>query len=213
MDSLFEYLFSGEVLSTTIPWLIFSVLMLVLTVMIIIEDYKRMKVKAWVLILFVAIGLVGLIVTTLVAGTFQWWNLLPIPVYFVLWVLNTKFNHNRFIGQADIDIFSGTIALYFPIIFSLASVDYGYTEVNMIHILDSLMGGLYFLLAGYILALVIAIIRMIIQKVKGKDIHDLDKITDHTLKGKLKRMKIPVAISFVPLYFYAFYFACFVGLG
>lgn len=207
-------LFSPEFAVRTVICLITFLFMIVLAGIIIKNDICKMKIKMWRLLLFIGVGFLGYLIARIASGTFEWYDLLVIPIYAVLNILNTLFCRNRFIGQADVDILSGSFAMYIPAIIRTMSVDYGNTVVNSIHMMDLIKFGLEFLLAGYILAIAVAGIRFVLAKRRDKklDNNDIKELTDKNNKRKNNKKlkeKIPIAMSFMPLFFYCVYMGIF----
>lgn len=245
-------------LAFTIPLFTTFAALTVSSFLILKNDFKKLSVKMWMLLLFVVIGFVGVLASRIATGNFQWYFLLPFPVYIVLNILNTLVNKNRIIGQADIDIFNGTLSLLVPIIISMLNTDYGeYSEyadqANVIAISGMLSDLLVWLLLGFLLSLLVAIVRFTIQKIsekknkpgKSEDVEEKEKPTilsasiavDSKIRGfsknvsdranevkgqfssdtkireeskkkmKLRGTKIPVCLSFIPLYYAAVYIA------
>lgn len=245
-------------LAFTIPLFTTFAALTVSSFLILKNDFKKLSVKMWMLLLFVVIGFVGVLASRIATGNFQWYFLLPFPAYIVLNILNTLVNKNRIIGQADIDIFNGTLSLLVPIIISMLNTDYGeYSEyadqANVIAISGMLSDLLVWLLLGFLLSLFVAIIRFTIQKIsekknkpkKSENVEEKEKPTilsasiavDSKIRGfsknvsdranevkgqfssdtkireeskkkmKLRGTKIPVCLSFIPLYYAAVYIA------
>lgn len=245
-------------LAFTIPLFTTFAALTVSSFLILKNDFKKLSVKMWMLLLFVVIGFVGVLASRIATGNFQWYFLLPFPAYIVLNILNTLVNKNRIIGQADIDIFNGTLSLLVPIIISMLNTDYGeYSEyadqANVIAISGMLSDLLVWLLLGFLLSLFVAIVRFTIQKIsekknkpeKSDNVEEKEKPTilsasiavDSKIRGfsknvsdranevkgqfssdtkikeeskkkmKLRGTKIPVCLSFIPLYYAAVYIA------
>lgn len=245
-------------LAFTIPLFTTFAALTVSSFLILKNDFKKLSVKMWMLLLFVVIGFVGVLASRIATGNFQWYFLLPFPAYIVLNILNTLVNKNRIIGQADIDIFNGTLSLLVPIIISILNTDYGeYSEyadqANVIAVSGMLSDLLVWLLLGFLLSLLVAIVRFTIQKIsekknkpeKSDNVEEKEKPTilsasidvDSKIRGfsknvsdranevkgqfssdtkireeskkkmKLRGTKIPVCLSFIPLYYAAVYIA------
>lgn len=191
---------------------------------ILYNDFKHLSVKMWMLLAFISVGMIGVFVSRAFDGTFNPIMLLAIPVYFILNIFNTRFNNNKFIGQADLDIFNGTVALLVPLGILIYSKNYGEltNAVATISFGSILIELLTWLLFGFLLAIGIALVKWIILKIKNKEpqldkTEKFDPITDMAIKTteaiadnkkiKLKGTKIPICISFMPMYFYMVYIA------
>lgn len=227
-----------------IPLTVAFVGMLAMTVLILYKDFKHMKVTQWMLLLFVLIGFIGVIVARAVTGCFQWYFLLCIPIWFILNTLNTKLNHNKFIGQADVDIFAGTLALYVPIAIYILSFNYDSDldfSIKAIQLGGIAMDLTVWLLIGLILTIVVTLIKFAYAKITNKKIaFDTDvnkeflaekeakekkslgekydeigyKVLEKSMgissnkkdnKTKLRGTKVPICLSFIPVYFAAVY--------
>lgn len=108
-----------------IPFIVTSILMLIVGVIIAIKDFREMAVEVKWLLLFPTLAFLGVLVSRIITGTFQWYWLLYIPIYIVLDYLNIKYNKgNKPIGQGDIDIFAGSVALAIPIVIAIMTKTY-----------------------------------------------------------------------------------------
>ena len=153
-------------LPLTIAVVGFMIALLITGIMIVVFDTKKMRVKMWQLLLFVAVGFIGVFVTRLITGTFSPIWLICIPIYVVLNILNTMFNHNKFIGQADIDVFSGTVALAVPTLILIGMQDFGDENtaiVNNIHMLNYGSELLLFFLIGIISSIAVFLVKLAIN--------------------------------------------------
>lgn len=86
---------------------------LCLTIWISINDIKTQRIKFWKLFVTGCAIIIFPILTGIFCGCWRMpvYLLLAFPIWFLLLVLNTKFNTNRFVGKADIDILSAVFAL------------------------------------------------------------------------------------------------------
>lgn len=203
-------------------------------IIILVNDFKLLSVKMWMLLLFVLFGFLGVFVARVCHGDFSPMFLLAVPIYVLLNLMNTYLNKNRFIGQADIDILNGTLSLLVPMGILSFSKDYGNQTISDAVAIVA-FGGLMlellsWLLFGFLIAILAAVIKYAVKRVLSKkeskkaDLEktviinsqepettvmeklDESKVADNK-KKKLRGTKIPVCISFMPMYFYMVYAA------
>lgn len=253
MQDLFQFLTSD--MRLFIPLAITWLIMLIVGTKIYIDDLKTMKVKAKWLLLFVGVGFLGYYVSRITTLSFEWYDLLVIPAYILLTIVNNLINKNHIVGQGDIDIFNGSLSLMIPVIFKILSENYnGMTEVNNIHLLSLFMDMLIWLFIGLVVVSVIVLIReayirikyimkpyfaykkeereakkrgeselleetseveedveldTIEEKVEPKSDQesDIKREEQGNKKRRLLKTKVPVALSFMPLYFFMVYMA------
>lgn len=171
------------------------------------KDFKKLKVKVWLLLLMPLIAFTGVITARIINGTFQWYFLLIIPVYVLLEYLNVKYNTNRFIGQGDVDILAASVALAVPIVIGLMNVTYPTVEgidvpttsANIAQVFSFFLSSLAWLLVGYIGTLILfTIIFAIKRAIKGKS------------KTSLRKTKVPIILGYIPLLLWMIYAAIYV---
>ena len=212
-------------ISQIVPLALSFIGMAAIGIIILVNDFKLLSVKMWMLLLFVLIGFLGVFVARVCHGDFSPMFLLAVPIYVLLNLMNTYLNKNRFIGQADIDILNGTLSF---------SKDYGNQTISDAVAIVA-FGGLMlellsWLLFGFLIAILAAVVKYAVKRVLSKKESkkvDLDKtviinsqesettvmekldgskVADNK-KKKLRGTKIPVCISFMPMYFYMVYAA------
>lgn len=171
-----------------IPMVISYIAMGAMSVMVLYNDFKRLSVKMWMLFLLILFAFAGVIVGRVAAGTFEWYWLLIFPVYILLNVLNTFLNHNRIIGQADVDILNGTISIVVPTFMYIVSKSYdNYTSsVHLIQITGILGDLSAWLLIGFLVALITSFVRWVIYKIA----HRGDKSVSDVVKGEAINVSI-----------------------
>lgn len=138
---------------------------------ILYDDFRKLSVKVKWLLAFVVVGFLGVFIGRAMVGAFTPIFLIAIPVYIFLSFLNTKFNNNRFIGQADLDIFNGTLSLLVPLIMYIVSFSYEKTLDSSIHavqITSILTDLVFWVLVGYLLSLLVAFVRWGWDKIYNK---------------------------------------------
>lgn len=219
-------------------------------VMILYNDFRRLSVKMWMLLLFVTFGIVAVIVSRAMSGSLNPIFLLSIPIYVVLNIINTRFNKNMLIGQADVDILNGTLSLLIPVAMIMNTAEYGdYTSsVRLVYVGGLVLDLLSWLLIGFIISITAALIKFIIRKIQSRhdkgnseentsssvddklasaaaaatiksgemisDVKDLaasmtdnKKHEERQKRYKLRGTKIPVCLSFMPMFYFMVYAA------
>lgn len=221
-------------ISQIVPLALSFIGMTAIGIIILVNDFKLLSVKMWMLLLFVLFGFLGVFVARVCHGDFSPMFLLAVPIYVLLNLMNTYLNKNRFIGQADIDILNGTLSLLVPMGILSFSKDYGNQTISDAVAIVA-FGGLMlellsWLLSGFLIAILAAVVKYAVKRVLSKKESkkvDLDKtaiinsqepettvmekldeskVADNK-KKKLRGTKIPVCISFMPMYFYMVYAA------
>lgn len=221
-------------ISQIIPLTLSFVGMTAIGIIILVNDFKLLSVKMWMLLLFILFGFLGVFAARICHGDFSPMFLLAVPIYILLNLMNTYLNKNRFIGQADIDILNGTLSLLVPMGILSFSKNYGDQIVSDAVAIVS-FGGLLlellsWLLFGFLIAILAAVIKYVVKRILSKneskkvDLEktviinseepetsvmeklDENKVADNK-KKKLRGTKIPVCISFMPMYFYIVYAA------
>ena len=221
-------------ISQIVPLALSFIGMSAIGIIILVNDFKLLSVKMWMLLLFVLFGFLGVFVARVCHGDFSPMFLLAVPIYVLLNLMNTYLNKNRFIGQADIDILNGTLSLLVPMGILSFSKDYGNQTISDAVAIVA-FGGLMlellsWLLFGFLIAILAAVIKYAVKRVLSKkeskkaDLEktviinsqepettvmeklDESKVADNK-KKKLRGTKIPVCISFMPMYFYMVYAA------
>lgn len=243
-----------------IPLIISWVALFIVGAKVYIDDLRNMKVKAKWLLLFVGIGFLGYYVSRLLTWSFQWYDILIIPAYVLFTIVNNAINRNNIIGQGDIDILNGSLALMVPVLIKICSEDYNMVMVNQIHVLGLVMDMLIWLFIGLVVVSIIVLIREAYIRLKyimkpyfaykkeeklakktnkfvgasDNEVEQFDKdesiesdeqeieviteedsqkadIKEESETGKKKKRllktKVPVALSFMPLYFFMVYMA------
>lgn len=196
------------------------------------SDFQKMNVKMWQILFFILFGFIGLFASKFTNGTLSWAYAFVPFIYAILTFLNTKLNHNRIVGQADLDIFNGVLAIIPCVAIDLWIHDFGeYTTfIRVAKFCGLVTNMLTYLLVGFILAIVCAFLKWAIQAVRlklnlrtelKKKIVDANlalmnadstlekKINDIKSKyagNRLRKTKIPVCISFVPAFIATVYF-------
>ena len=181
-----------------IPLIVTFIGMGVVALKIFIDDLKKLSIKLKWLLLFVSIGFSGVFIGRIINGSFHWCFLLIIPVYIVFNVLTTKLGKNKFIGQADLDIFTGALTLFVPILIMIFTTTYDSeivvdeNSVRMIQIYTIAMEALTYLFLGYVAALLIALIRFVIERIKKPKEKKKEEITkeNKSLKEKVNEASI-----------------------
>lgn len=221
-------------ISQIVPLALSFIGMAAIGIIILVNDFKLLSVKMWMLLLFVLIGFLGVFVARVCHGDFSPMFLLAVPIYVLLNLMNTYLNKNRFIGQADIDILNGTLSLLIPMGILSFSKDYGNQTISDAVAIVA-FGGLMlellsWLLFGFLIAILAAVVKYAVKRILSKkeskkvDLEktviinsqepettvmeklDESKVADNK-KKKLRGTKIPVCISFMPMYFYMVYAA------
>ena len=213
-------------ISQIVPLALSFIGMTAIGIIILVNDFKLLSVKMWMLLLFVLIGFLGVFVARVCHGDFSPMFLLAVPIYVLLNLMNTYLNKNRFIGQADIDILNGTLSLLIPMGILSFSKDYGNQTISDAVAIVA-FGGLMlellsWLLFGFLIAILAAVVKYAVKRILSKkeskkvDLEktvttvmeklDESKVADNK-KKKLRGTKIPVCVSFMPMYFYMVYAA------
>lgn len=221
-------------ISQIVPLTLSFIGMTAIGIIILVNDFKLLSVKMWMLLLFVLFGFLGVFAARICHGDFSPMFLLAVPIYVLLNLMNTYLNKNRFIGQADIDILNGTLSLLVPMGILSFSKNYGDQIVSDAVAIVS-FGGLLlellsWLLFGFLIAILAAVVKYVVKRILSKkeskkiDLEktviinseepetsvmeklDENKVADNK-KKKLRETKIPVCISFMPMYFYIVYAA------
>lgn len=219
-------------ISQIVPLALSFIGMVAIGITILINDFKLLSVKMWMLLLFVLFGFLGVFTARIWHGDFSHIFLLVIPIYILLNLINTYLNKNKLIGQADIDILNGTLSLLVPLAILYFGKDYGNQTisdaVSIVAFGGLLLELLSWLLFGFVIAILIAVVKYLLKKIISKRDTDLEKtvianseepetsvmdrvdqakqVADNK-KKKLRGTKIPVCISFMPMYFYIVYAA------
>lgn len=191
-----------------------------------------MSVKMWQILVFILLGFIGLLAGKFTNGTLSWAYFLAPFLYAFFLFLNTTFNHNKIIGQADLDIFNGALAIIPCVAIDLWTHDYGeYTAfVQVAKFCGLLTNMLTYLLFGFILAIICAFLKWLIRAIqlklnlyvelKKKVVETNIAIANPKLAlenriadikkayagNRLRKTKIPVCISFVPAFIATVYF-------
>lgn len=219
-------------ISQIVPLALSFIGMVAIGIIILVNDFKLLSVKMWMLLLFVLFGFLGVFTARIWHGDFSLIFLLAIPIYILLNLMNTYLNKNRLIGQADIDILNGTLSLLVPLAILYFSKDYGNQTisdaVSIIAFGGLLLELLSWLLFGFVIAILAAFVKYLVKNIISKRDTELGKTVivnseepetsvmsrvDQTKqvvdnkKNKLRGTKIPVCISFMPMYFYIVYTA------
>lgn len=214
----------GE-LSRLIPLVISFVLMGAMGAIVVINDMRRLSVKMWQLLLLVAVPMLAILVSRVWSGQMAWYWLLMPAIYIVLNLLNTALNKNRVIGQADIDILNGVVAISVPVSIYVMSTPYDLygDSIHLMQITGVIADLNVWLFLGLLTSLIIALVRRVVDAVRGGITLDSIKTRVTTrlmspLKPKsddeksLKGRKIPVCLSFIPMLFAATYIAIYISL-
>lgn len=217
-------------ISQIVPLALSFIGMTAIGIIILVNDFKLLSVKMWMLLLFVLFGFLGVFVARIWHGDFSPIFLLAIPIYVLLNLANTYLNKNSLIGQADIDILNGTLSLLVPMAILSFSKSYGdqtiSDAVSIVAFGGLMLELLSWLLFGFVIAILAAIVKYLIKKIIAKKTVDLEKtvisnsekqetsvmarldpnkqVADNK-KKRLRGTKIPVCISFMPMYFYIVY--------
>lgn len=160
-----------ENMSQFVPMIATFIGMTAVSCIILYNDFKHLKVRLWQLLLFVLIGFIGVYVGRISYGKFNPIILLSIPIYMLLNALNSMFNHNKLIGQADVDVLSGSIALFIPVSLIIITTDFGEysSSIKSIYIGGIAMDLLTWMLIGFILSILAALIKFVVIKIKEKN--------------------------------------------
>lgn len=217
-------------ISQIVPLALSFIGMTAIGIVVLVNDFKLLSVKMWMLLLFVLFGFLGVFVARIWHGDFSPIFLLAIPIYVLLNLANTYLNKNSLIGQADIDILNGTLSLLVPMAILSFSKSYGdqtiSDAVSIVAFGGLMLELLSWLLFGFVIVILAAIVKYLIKKIIAKKTVDLEKtvianseeqetsvmtrldpnkqVADNKKKG-LRGTKIPVCISFMPMYFYIVY--------
>lgn len=189
-----------------IPFIVTSILMLIVGAIVTVKDFKSMQVEIKWLLLFPTLAFIGVVVSRAITGTFQWYWLLYIPIYIFLDVLNIRYNkNNKIIGQGDIDIFAGSVAIAIPIVIAILTTpvgigDMGFdvdpTAINNARLSSFLMDSFIWLLLGYVVVIIIHVTKYFVKwALHGKP------------EEKLRKLRVPVAVTYMPINFWMLYVA------
>jgi hypothetical protein len=225
-----------------IPLILAWVGMVIMGIVTYVQDLKTLHIKFKHLLMFVAIGFIGYLASKIATMTFQWYDLLIIPLYVLLEVINTVFNKNHIIGQGDIDIFNGSLALLLPILIRICTQEYDYAAINQLQLEGILLDMCGWIFFGLVFTMVIVLIREFwarvvkvwwlpafsrknkkevkettsnenseveeqeaIVETSGDETDNDEEVVDAAAERKKKfglKTKVPVALSFMPVYFY-----------
>lgn len=162
----------SENLGAYIPFLISALFMAIIGGAIVYNDFKRLSVKTYILLSLVLVGFIGVIIGKIATGEWEWYWLLIFPVYIVLEILNTKFNHNKFIGQADVCIANGVVALLVPMFIQLWGVAQSAEEyassVLLIRFGAVILNLALLFVVGSVLAMICGLIKWLINRNSAK---------------------------------------------
>lgn len=166
-----------------------TALMLVFAALIVISDTKKKAVPMWQLLALGGTGIVSVMITKAIENLFSWEFVLMPVLYAVCIALNTFFNKNKHIGQADIDILSAVASIAFP--FMQYVNDHTCSQCGAAAIINmSLISELLFwFLVGCLLDLAFVLIIWTAKKIKHKEVESL------------KHQKIPACLAFMPMLF------------
>ena len=188
-------------LKLLIPLIVSFVGMTIVGSKILFDDFRKLSIKLKWLLAFVLIWFLGVVVGRIINGTFYWYYLLFIPIYLVLNILTTKLGKNKFIGQADLDIVNGIISLLIPVIIQIMNTVYesdlevNMFSINLVHIYTVLMDLFTYILLGYIIAIVIALIRHGFEKIKNRNKEPKNDVSDKSLKEKVDEASIKATVK------------------
>lgn len=187
-------------------------LLFIIGLYITIEDIRKLKVKTWLLLLYTAVGIIGAVVVRCNTVGFSWLSLLVVPCYVVLCFINTKFNNNKIIGQADVDILNGSLSLLFALGFMVGSQNFGeYTpQIQNMILGDIVLSSLVCLIIGLILALILGGITELYRKIRGKESPSNFSTNTKEEKKGIRGWKVPVCVGFMPMFM--FYVLTFITL-
>lgn len=198
-----------------IIWLIGALATLVTGIWVYIQDFKNMEVVLWKILIVVVVGFVTAYAARIATGKELYWPLfLVVPIYIVLSILNSALNKkDRLIGQGDLDLFSGTIALFV----AMGIVIMGNMNVTEVldgydmRVLDSttlLIETLTWFLFGILIAIVCGTARSIFVYVRAKKRgEDVGKFS---LYFNVIKARIPVMVAYLPCFIYSMYAFAFV---
>lgn len=197
-----------ESLTLFIPFVITMATLIILSVYVTYRDFKVLKVKVWLLLLFPLISFLGVYVARAIHGTFQWYFLLAVPIYILIEIINVKWNNNKIIGQGDLDILGASIALAVPISIGLMNVTYDIPidipigSANTAHVMAFLGASLVWLLVGYLGTMAIFLAYYAIKK----------KRSGKKPEGGLRKSNVPIILGYIPLLLWMVYAGMYVVL-
>lgn len=182
-----------DLFNTNLPRAISTVISLIAIlgtlVWISILDIKRKSVTFWKLLISGGLIIVGPLVTSLFCGC----RLLPLFIIgsLVLWCvflfLNIKYNHDKIVGKADIDLVTAPISLLIGyIIWMFKTIDSDIAGVQVSALLYKAFG--YFLI-GALVFTIIVIISFVIKHFTNKETK---------LKTLFKKTKVSVIPMLAP---------------
>jgi hypothetical protein len=151
-------------------------------------DIIRMKITFWKLILTGSFPLVATFAYSFFCGCphKRWFLLCAIALYAILLFANVMFNRDRFIGRGDVDIAASILSLsigYSAWVFAYSKYSSGLVQFTYVW-----YRLLSWLLAGFVLYLIIFLLKFIICAV----IHH-----NWSIRGLMKS-KVPLIPAFIP---------------
>ena len=158
-------------LGAYIPFFVSTFFMAILGGAIVYNDFKKLSVKTYMLLSLVGVGFLGVICGRITTGAWSWYWLLMIPVFFVLDFLTVRFVKNKFIGQADVTIINGVVAILVPIaidLWGIASQTELASSLFVIRFGSVALNLLFMLMVGYILAIICGLIKWLINRSSSK---------------------------------------------
>ena len=172
--------------------LITMVIVFCLLLWVSIIDVRRKTITFWkMLVASSSIILMPIIVSLFYTceklGTMKWSLMAAIPIWIFILFLNIKFNKDRFMGRADIDLLSAILSVGICYSYWLSTVLE--PEVVAIRITSFWYKSLGFLLVGALIYLAIFVF-MVLTKVMMKKL---------TMKELMKSTKICIIPMFMPI--------------
>lgn len=166
-------------------------IMLVFASIILVADIRHKEVTMWQLLVLGTVGIAGVMITKVIENLFSIEFILMPIIYIVCIALNTIFNKNKRLGQADVDILSAILAISFPLMIYITthtcSACYG--NLSFLINLSFVAELLFWLLVGCLLDFVYVLVSWLVKKIKKQT------------KGNFKGQKIPACLIFMPMLF------------
>lgn len=131
------------------------------------EDYIQgdgRKITTLNLLGFAVASFLGVIFSLVSTGRFSIIFLLSIPIYIVLFLLNTFLNREKILGAGDVDILNVAISLLVCEVIYILGKDISFGQDLVL--LDLCLGFCISLFVGSVMSLIFALVFKVVKKVK-----------------------------------------------